>query len=134
MVLPKPPIINVKAKGNGMCLFNSLSILLSGRDMYTAIIRHIICNYISNPVKYGFLKSHIPTRFASGHDYVNVNNMCKFDTWSTEVEISAFSQMSGYDIYVYTQEGKWALFNSEQDAVTEKAFYAMKVVVIMIQY
>ena len=74
-------------------------------------------------MKYHFLKSYIPTRFTSGHDYIEMTNMCKFDTWGTKVEIFAFSQLSGYDIYVYKQQGEWALFNSKQDAVTEKAFF-----------
>ena len=37
-VLPNPSIVRLKAKGNRACLFNSLSILLSGRDTYSAII------------------------------------------------------------------------------------------------
>ena len=37
-VLPKPPVIIVKAKRNGACLYNLLSILLSGRDTHAAII------------------------------------------------------------------------------------------------
>ena len=122
-VLPKPPIVTLKAKANGMCLFNTLSILLSGRDTYAAIIRHVICNYICNPVKYGFLKTYIPPEFTSGHEYIQKRNMCKFDTWGTEVEMFTFAQLSGYYVYVYTQQGEWALFNSEIDATSEKAFY-----------
>ena len=55
-IISKPPPILVKSKPDGACLFNSLSILLTGRDTYSAIIRHVICNYIDNPVKYGKLK------------------------------------------------------------------------------
>ena len=47
--------------------------------------------------------------------------MCHFHMWGTEVEIFAFAQLSRYDIYVYTQQGQWALFNSQQDANTEKS-------------
>ena len=49
-----PPTVTDSACGNGACLFNSLLMLLSGRDTYSAIIRHVICNYISNPVKHKF--------------------------------------------------------------------------------
>ena len=77
-VLPSPPIVRLKAKGNGACLFNSLSILLSGRDIYSAIIQHVICNYICNPVKYGFLKSYIPPEFTSGWEYIQKRNMHQF--------------------------------------------------------
>ena len=44
-------------------------------------------------------------------------------TWATEVEIFTFAQLLGYDIYVYTQHGEWALFSSEQGALSEKSFY-----------
>ena len=47
--------------------------------------------------------------------------MHQFDTQGTEVEIFTFAQLSGYNVYVYTQQ--WALFNSDLDAITEKAFY-----------
>ena len=47
-----PPVITQSAWGNGLCLFNSFSMLLTGRDTFSAIIHHVVCNYISNPVKY----------------------------------------------------------------------------------
>ena len=49
---PYPPIITNCAQGNGACLFNLFSLLLNGTDTYSAIIRHVTCNYISNPVKH----------------------------------------------------------------------------------
>ena len=52
---PSPPEITVPSHGDGSCLFNSISMLLTGRDTYSAILRHVVCNYISNPVKYGSL-------------------------------------------------------------------------------
>ena len=63
-----PPLIKVNALGNRACLFNTMSILLSGRDTYSDIIRHVVCNYISNPVKYSSLKMYIPTQYKSGWD------------------------------------------------------------------
>ena len=48
---PCPPLITQSAKANGACLFNSFLMLLAGRDTYSAIIHHVVCNYISNPVK-----------------------------------------------------------------------------------
>lgn len=46
--LPNPPVVTIDLKGDGACLFNSLSILLSGRDIYAAVLCHILCNYIAN--------------------------------------------------------------------------------------
>ena len=61
-----PPFIKMNAQGDGAYLFHSISILLSGKDTYSAIIRHIVCNYICNPVKYAGLKMYIPTHYKSG--------------------------------------------------------------------
>ena len=102
---PCPPLITRSAKGNGTCLFNTVSMLLSGRDTYNTIICHVACNYMSNPVKYKWLQAYIPGRFKSGSDYVCCTNMQNFTTWGTEVELIAMVQISGFDIYVYTQNG-----------------------------
>ena len=79
--------------------------VLTGRDTYSAIIHHAVCNYILKPVKYKCLLAYIPNRFKSRNDYVQSSNMCSFTTWGTEVEIIAMAQISGFDIYMYTQNG-----------------------------
>ena len=103
-------MITQSAKPNGACLFNSFSLQLCGRDTYSAIIRHVVCNYISNPVKYKWLKAYLPTRFTSGREYVNTSNMHNFSTWGTEVEIIALAQISGFDIYVFMQHNLVKVF------------------------
>ena len=40
-LLSSTPVITRSALGNGACLFNSFSMLLTGRDTYSAIIHHI---------------------------------------------------------------------------------------------
>ena len=102
-----PPEIFIEALGNGACLFNSVSILLTGSDTYSAIIRHVVCNYISNPVKYEFLKMYIPPPYKSEKEYIVTSNMCNFCSWGTEVEIIALAQISGFDVMLYTCEGAW---------------------------
>ena len=104
---PYPPVITQAANPNGACLFNSFSMLLAGRDTYSAIICHIVCNYISNPVKYNWLKTYLPSNYKSGKDYIVASNMHNFPTWGTEVELIALAQISGFDIYVYTQNNGW---------------------------
>ena len=54
-ICPCPPVITQSGKPNGACLFHSFSMLLSGRDTYSTIICHVVCNYISNLVKYKWL-------------------------------------------------------------------------------
>ena len=73
--LPNPPVVTISAKPDGGYLFNSLSILLSGRDIYAAILHHILCNYIANPVKYTSLKPYIPQTYKSGKENIVTTNM-----------------------------------------------------------
>ena len=52
--------------------------------------------------------------------------MRHFNTWGTEVEIVAFTQLTGFDVYVYTEQKEWACYShstmSECD-VSDNAFY-----------
>ena len=104
--LSSPPTVTISAKGNGVCLFNSLSLLLTGRDTYSAIIWHVVCNYIDNPMKHTFLRPYIPENFATGKQHMTSKNMCNFSTWGTEVEIIAFAQISGFDVIVNRSLGQ----------------------------
>ena len=52
LVFKHRPVVTIAAKPDGACLFNSVSLLLCGTDIYSQIIRHIICNYISEPQNY----------------------------------------------------------------------------------
>ena len=99
---PYPPVIKQTAKLNGACLFNSFSMLLAGRDTYSTIIHHVVCNYISNPVKYKWLQMYLAPKYKSGKDYVVASSMCNVTTWGTEVEIIVLAQISGFDIYIPT--------------------------------
>ena len=122
-----PPLITQEAKPNGACLFNSFSMLLAGRDTYSAIIHYIVCNYISNPVKYKWLQTYLALKYKSGKDYVVASGMHNFTRWGTEVEIIALAQISGFDIYIYTQNNDWLRYDScIPNGVNEKsecAFY-----------
>ena len=52
--------------------------------------------------------------------------MRHFNTWGTEVEIVAFAQLTGFDVYVYTEQKEWTHYShstmSECD-VSDNAFY-----------
>ena len=69
LVFKHRPIVTIAAKPNGACLFNSMSLLLCGTDVYSEIIRHVICNYISEPQNYSKLQQHIPPQYLSSKDY-----------------------------------------------------------------
>ena len=47
-----------------------MSLLLCGTDVYSQIIRHVICNYISAQENYSKLNEHIPPQYSSGKEYV----------------------------------------------------------------
>ena len=81
-----PPVITQKATGNGACLFNSFSILLSGKELYNTFIRHAVCNYICDPRNWDKIKQFIPD-YKSGKHYVDTVAMHRNVTWGTEVEI-----------------------------------------------
>ena len=52
--------------------------------------------------------------------------MRNFTTWGTEVEIIALAQISGFDIYVYTQNNDWLYAScvpNGADDKSERAFY-----------
>ena len=48
MIMKTPPTVTIKAHANGVCLFNTFALFYG--DTYSAIIWHVICNYIDNPV------------------------------------------------------------------------------------
>ena len=101
--------------------------LLAGRDTYITIIWHVVCNYISNPVKYKWLQAYILPKFKSGKDYIVASNMHNFTARGTEVEIIALAQISGFDIYVYTMNGDWLHYghsiDNGDDEKSECAFF-----------
>ena len=124
-ICPSPPEISVPSVGDGSCLFNSISMLLTGRDTYSAILRHVVCNYISNPIKYPNLSLYLPSNYKSGKEYVVVSNMCSYKTWGTEVKIIAMAQITRFDILVYTVQGEWVHYKSStmDNDHTERCFY-----------
>ena len=96
---------------------------MCGKDTYSAIIRHVVCNYISNPVKYAGLKMYIPTHYRNGQENVTSSQMCNFKTWGTEVEITTMAQISGFDIWVYTSTNQWCHYASDETSPPHEAFY-----------
>ena len=70
----KPPIITKWAIGNSACLFNSFSLLLSGKELYNTFIRHAVCNYICEPRNWDKIKHFIPD-YKCGKDYVDLNTV-----------------------------------------------------------
>jgi hypothetical protein len=89
------PAVIATVAGDGNCLFRSFSYLLAGCDSSYALIRTIICNYISTNF----------TGLGVGADYVQRNGMHNNGEWGTEVEIMAFASLTRSDVYVYSSVG-----------------------------
>ena len=120
-----PPSVTVSAKADGQCLPNTLSLLLSGSELYAFLIRNAICNYIENPQNIKCLRQHIPIEYTTGRKYVLATGRRKESCWCTDVEIFAFTQITGYDVMVYTNTGKWLMYTKSScgSRTTERAFY-----------
>ena len=117
-----PPVITQKATGNRACLFNSFSILLSGKELYNTFIKHAVCNYICDPRNWDKIKQFIPD-YKSGKHYVDTVAMHRNVTWGTEVKIICVAQMSCVDVVVYTQHSNWARYCADVSNPSNEAFY-----------
>ena len=60
-----------------------------------------------------------------GKKYTTSTRMRNFTTWGTELEIIAFAQLSGFDVYIYTQQGSWARYSHDpiNSEYSKTAFY-----------
>ena len=88
-----------------------MSLLLCGTDVYSQIIRHVICNYINAPENYSKLNQHIPSQYSSGKDYVEKTNMHNSYVWGTDLEVFVFCLITGHDVYVYREHKNWVRFS-----------------------
>ena len=125
-VFKHKPVVTVSANPDGACLFNSISLLLSGSDVYSHVIRHVICNYICAKENHNKLAQHIPRLYTSGKEYVEKERMQNCFTWGTELEIVVLSQISGHDVFAYTQHKNWVHYSANMkydDPRTPTAFY-----------
>ena len=105
------PVVTIAAKPNGTCLFNGMSLLLCGTDVYSQMIRHVICNYINAPENYSKLNQHIPSQYSSGKDYVEKTNIRNSYVWGTDLEVFVFCLITGHDVYVYREHKNWVRFS-----------------------
>jgi hypothetical protein len=89
-----------KIEGNGDCLFNTFSYLLTGSQKYAATIRERICNFIQTSEK---MANYIGKK---GELYLAEMKMRDQGVWATDVEIVAAGQIMNCDIVVLTRSEK----------------------------
>ena len=111
LVFKHRPVVTIAAKPNSACLFDSMLLLLCGTDVYSQIIRHVICNYITEPQNYSKLQQHIPLQYSSSKDYVEQKNMWNSFVWGTDLEVYVFCLITGHDVYIYSQHKNWNHFS-----------------------
>ena len=120
LVFKHMPVVTIAAKPNGACLFNSMSLLLCGTDVYSQIIRHVICSYISEPQNYSKLQQHIPPQYSSSKDYVEKKNMWNSFVWGMDLEVYVFCLITGHDVYVYSQHKNCNHFSVNLNNLTQR--------------
>ena len=125
MIFASEPVISIEAKPDGACLFNTISLLLTGSEVYSYMFRHAICNYIANPANLGKMRQHIPLMYSSGEEYIQKSRRRDPYSWGTDCEIFACSIMTGYDVMVYSNQRKWLIYSKigKGERTTENAMY-----------
>ena len=106
------PVYTITASGDGSCLFNSISLFLTGKEYYSATICHVICNYISCEDNKDSLVLQISNKYRNGKEYIECSGMRSQNVWATDVEIYALAQITKYDVYVYRSHNNWLHYNS----------------------
>ena len=112
------------AKADGACFFNAISFLLTSRQNFDALLRKVLCDYMSNPENWHRIRPYIPPKFTTGKQYVDKRRIRLHHVWVREPEIFAMSQLLQVDIVVYAR-GKWERFpaSGTSKRFTERAFY-----------
>lgn len=105
------PVVSIQAKPDGACLFNTLSLLVTGRDLYSFMFRHAICSFIADPKNDTVMKQHIPVEYQNGSEYIRKTGRREPFSWGTDTEIYACAIMTGFDILVYSQQRKWLIYS-----------------------
>ena len=86
-------------RGDGNCLFRSLSYLLSGVQSNHKVVREEVLRFIN-------ANKHISQQIQSEHFHQHVTKMQQEGTWDTELEIFAFASITTRMVYVYCVDGK----------------------------
>ena len=93
--------ITRKVRGDGNCLFRSLSYLVTGSERNHSAIRRAICDYIAQCKQDSAVQRYIGHE--PGRCYIDRMRMRQEDTsWGTDVEIYAACQMMECDIFTFT--------------------------------
>ena len=118
------PLSLTNVAGDGNCLFNCFSLILTGSENFASTIRQQICDCI---LTHGYEPHHLILSngsFASnGRDYIVRSRMCENAVFAGPLEISAFTQLTFLDVVVYSNGLKeWIWFSSSYNANRPQVF------------
>ena len=111
--------------GNGACLFNCFSFVLSETENYASEIRQLICDKL---LTMNFKQNHFvlpdDTTFAvDATSYLTQSNMRCENTFGGPLEIVVFCEITSLDVLVYSVEADhWVWFSTDYQACRQQVY------------
>ena len=88
-------------EGNGNCLFNSMSYVLSLSEKFNWKIRQELCKYIEENWKKVGRLGGVLNKYKSGEHYVWKKEMRVDRKWGGSIEMCTLACLTGYDVVTY---------------------------------
>ena len=85
-------------EGNGNCLFNSISYVLSSSEKFNGKIRQMLCTYIEENWKKVCRLGGVLKEYESGEHYIEKNEMRVDKVWGGSIEMCTLACITGYDV------------------------------------
>ena len=102
------PLCRHRIRGDGNCLFRTISKFVLGREKDHMYVRHGIVRFMELPNNIFEFESYFGfgtgLRYKSLHDYINQTKMNLSSTYGTDLEIIAFATMVQSNVMVYMCE------------------------------
>ena len=118
------PRVLLDVRGDGNCLFNCFSLLLTGSENHASLIRNIICDKILT-LNYNPVHLVLPngSNAVDVSTYIDLSNMRDNTTFAGPVEIATFCEIAGIDVVVYSFEAKeWIWFSADYNIPRPQIF------------
>ena len=108
-----------KIEGDGNCLFNFMSYVISSHEKFNWKIRQELCNYIENQWTLVKSLSGCSEKYKNGTAYVEMTKMRENKTWGRSVEKCALAMYTGHDVITYYR-GRYYKFGNN---FSDESFY-----------
>lgn len=95
------PIKTVAMRGDGNCLFRTLSYIVFGVQNFHSVVRDTLVSFMKENQNIMRHATREPVK-----QYLQSSKMETDETWGTEVEIFAFATITTTTVYVYSMYGK----------------------------